>query len=128
MKHSIVELNSLIISIEEFETITWNTLCLDSLKTREYMPPNTYNEEYVLKLIQHASQHCDPVFKIKRWTSEIYNGKKTQDRSMFWLRVLLNDNVSTIFPSQLDNPEFLHMVRKISPPIYSKLCKNLQNF
>lgn len=128
MKSVTIKINSLNLTFSEFETIVWNETNLDSIRTREYLPINTYNEEAALALIKHISEQCDPIFKIERWINLTTKTKKTYDTSLFWLRVFLSQDVSVMFPSQMQNVEYLSAVRKISPPIYSKLMKTLQNF
>lgn len=129
MKQKIlIYINSLNISFSEFETIVWNQTQIDEVKKREYLTGLAHNEEVPLQLIKYLSQHCDPIFIITRWTTDVYEKKKTYDTAMFWLRVFLNEEVTCLFPKIDDNPTFLDNIRKMSSPIYSKLIKSLQNF
>lgn len=123
-----IYINSLNISFTEFETIIWNQTKLDEIKKREYLPASANNEDAPLALIKYLNLHMDPIFVINRWCTDLYDKKKNYNISTFWLRVFLNDEVSTVFPAIEDNVEFVDNIRRISPPIYSKLIKQLQNF
>lgn len=125
----IFNINSLNISYTEFETIVWNVSSLDEIKKRSYLTNEfANNEEVPLQLINFLNQQMNPVFVIERWIIDVYEKKKTYDTAMFWLRIFLNENVTAVFPKLNQNPEFIETIRKISPPVYSKLIKNVQNF
>lgn len=128
----IIELNSLNITFSEFETIIWNVTQIDEIKNRNYLFNVTlHNEEVPLELINYLSKqtHVDPIFKINRWvSSNTLDNKKAYDTAIFWLKVFLNENVSSSFPTLEENVEFLNNLRNISPGTYSKLIKNALNF
>jgi hypothetical protein len=123
-----IDINSLNISVTEFETIVWNQTQLDEIRKREYMGADFISEDAPLQLVRYLSQFMDPVFRINRWVTDVYNEKKTYDTAIFWLRIFLNKDVSTIFPPLNENTVFLDNIRKKSSPTYSNLIKNIQNF
>lgn len=123
-----IHINSLSLSVIEFETIVWNQTNLDEIKTRKYVTDDLYNEDFPIQMIRYLNSYMDPIFVIDRWIADMYNRKKTYDNAMFWLRVFLNKEVSAILPPLESNPEFISNIRRSSSALYSKIIKNSQNF
>lgn len=127
MKSQIIELNSLTISLKDFETIMWNATKVDEILEQKYLISDI-DSNPALQLHSYVSQYCDPAYKINRWIAVGKSKKETYDKALFWLRTFLKDDITVIWPSIESDPEFINNVRKISSPLYSKLIKSIQNF
>lgn len=127
MRSQIIEINSLTISLKDFETIMWNATNDDEILKQKYLISDI-DSNPALQLHNYVSQYCDPCYKINRWIAEGKSQKETYDRALFWLRTFLNSDITVIWPSIESNQEFINNVRKVSSPLYSRLIKDLQNF
>jgi len=128
MRKVYIEINSLNVSYAEFETIVWNTTHLDEIKTRKYISNEfEQGDAVIMQMIKFLNDQMDPIFVLHRWVCPVHNKKKTYDVALFWLKVLLNENVTCVFPP-LDDSEFVSVIRDMSPPIYAKLLKTVNNF
>ena len=127
MRSQIIEINSLTISLKDFETIMWNATGIDEILKQKYLISDIDGNP-ALQLHNYVSEYCDPCYKINRWIAEGKSQKETYDRALFWLRTFLNSNITVIWPSIESNQEFIKNIRKVSSPLYSKLIKDIQNF
>ncbi len=127
MKSQVIEINSLTISLKDFETIMWNATGVDEILEQKYLVADIDGNP-ALQLHKYVSQYCDPAYKINRWIAVNKSQKVTYDRAMFWLRTFLNEDCTVIWPDLESDPEFINNVRKMSSVVYSKLIKNIQNF